>query len=1016
MPNRSCFVLPACFVLVSFPLWRATQSACAAEPSKPAALADEMIRLPFVEPDQAPKTFELQRDFSVELVVSEPAIGDPVDACFDEFGRMYVAEMHGYPYSSEPTKLFPKGGGKKDAGIIRLLQDTTGDGRMDRSVVFADKISWATSVCCWRGGVFVVAPPHVHYFKDTDGDEQADVREIVFSGLSRDNVQGLSNNLKWGLDNRIYFAGGTNGGKLEHRGKALGSYSGRDISFDPRTEAVEFVSGGSQFGHSKNNWGDRFVSSNSNHIQHVVYENRYLARNPYLAISGVRRTIAKGGAAAPVFRKSPPEPWRIVRTRRRVADPKYKNLPATERVATGFFTSATGVTIYRGDAYPEEFHGNAFIGDVGGNMVHRKTMTPKGASFVAARADQNIEFLTSTDTWFRPVNFVNAPDGTLLVLDMYRETIEHPYSIPEDIKAHLDLESGDNRGRIWRLVSPGMKRRPFANLGNDSAEQLVARLESDSGWTRDTAQRLLVERGDKSAVSALEQLVRSSQEPLARLHALYSLDGLGELKVPTLLIALDDADAHVREHAIRLCEQFADRDEELIDSLLAQADDDAYRVRYQLAYTLGSLHGEKAVEGLRRLAPSTAVDRDMRTAWLTSVADRTTRLCLALLKDTSFIGTPPAIPLLAELYRIEASKKKTDGSLRLLTAVVASEEPFQFKQHLVKALGEGLSRHGSSIPKLVADAKADEPTRKRIQSLFNAAVETIQNDRAPLDERRGAIGLLAFTTFETASNTLSDLLDPVSAPALQLAAVQALAEHDHADVGKQLIGAWRGFSPTLRGEVVDAMLSRIGRTQILLASVESGLVKRGEINRDKKQLLENHPNEKVRIRARKLFGAEVSSDRANVVSVFQKALELQGSTERGQKVYAKHCSVCHKLGDVGHQVGPDLASTKNKSPRDLLISILDPNREAQPTYTTYTVVTEAGKLYNGIIASETAGSITLRRAEGKQDVILRENIGSLVSNGISLMPNGLEKEVTVEQMADLIEFVKSIKPAEKKTP
>ncbi|MCH8830715.1 MAG: hypothetical protein IID45_14150, partial [Planctomycetes bacterium] len=352
-------------------------------------LAAQLPRIKPVEPKDALSTFTLQKGFRLELVAAEPMVSDPVDACFDENGRMYVAEMHGYPFSQESTRLNPKGGGKKNAGVIRLLEDTNGDGRMDKSVKFATGITWPTSVCCYRGGVFVLAPPHIHYFKDTNGDGKADVHKIVFSGFQRSNVQSVANNMKWTLDNRIALAGGRNGGTITANGKTVIRLGRIDMAFNPKTMAVEPLTGGVQFGHSLDDWGNRFVCSNSNHIQQVVFPDRYLRRNKSLAVPGAVRGIARGGPSAPVFRKSPAEPWRVVRTRRRVADPKMRaRLSRTERFAIGFFTSATGVTIYRGAAYPPEFHGNAFIGDVGGNLVHRKTMTPNRAVFSAARADR----------------------------------------------------------------------------------------------------------------------------------------------------------------------------------------------------------------------------------------------------------------------------------------------------------------------------------------------------------------------------------------------------------------------------------------------------------------------------------------------------------------------------------------------------------------------------------------------------------------------------------------------------
>ncbi len=197
-------------ILATMAIWssRAVGQNKPAKDEKP--LSEEIKRLPAVPADKAMSTFQFEKGFRFELFAAEPHVGDPVDACFDENGRMYVSEFHAYPYSAEKREQDPTGRGKKESGIIRLLEDTDGDGKADRSVVFADKLDWPLSVCCYEGGVFVLDPPHLLYFKDTDGDDKADIRKTVFTGFSRFNVQGVANNLKWGLDNRIWAATGSN--------------------------------------------------------------------------------------------------------------------------------------------------------------------------------------------------------------------------------------------------------------------------------------------------------------------------------------------------------------------------------------------------------------------------------------------------------------------------------------------------------------------------------------------------------------------------------------------------------------------------------------------------------------------------------------------------------------------------------------------------------------------------------------------------------------------------------------
>ncbi|QDT79692.1 Cytochrome c [Gimesia maris] len=1010
--NRKALYL-AVFCL-SFTVYSGSQFLTTVIAQKPLAnegdLSKRMKRVPPTEPQDTAQNFEVEHGFQMELVAAEPAVMDPVDACFDENGQMYVAEMRGYPYLPEQRPKYLPGPVRKNAGVIRLLKDTNGDGKMNKSYVFADNITWPTSVCCFKGGVYVIAPPYIYYFKDTDGDDKADVREIVFSGLPTNNVQGLANNMKWSLDNHIYFAGGSNGGSILKDGKEVIPKGRRDLKLNPETRELEALSGGSQFGHSLDDWGNRFVCNNSNHIQHVVFPSRYLKRNPYLAVPSVLRTAARRGAVARVFRRSPAEPYRVVRTARRVADPEFsKRLSITEKFATGYFTSATGVTIYRGGAYPEPFQGNAFIGDVGGNLIHRKTMESKGATHIASRADKQTEFVTSTDNWFRPVNFVNAPDGTLWVLDMYRETIEHPFSIPEDLKRYLDLESGHDRGRIYRLSHPDAKQFKGEKLGDMSIDQLVSQLDSPNSWNRETAQRLIWERQDKSAVEPLQNLFHSSKQSLARLHSLWALDGLHALNAEILNSALKDSVPGIREHAIRLAESHARMHPELAEKLLELTDDPNYRVQLQLAFSFGELNSDVAVSGLTKLINSENFDSDMQVAVLTSAAGIAGPLAVTFLRETSAELPDSKRSLVMELLKIAGANKNVGESLTVLKTISSDPRPLVQKQLILAALGEGLARRDTSLSSLFNDERLDAEAKHRLDKMIAEVIQIAGDEDRPIAERIAAIRLAGYFEFRVAGEILTDVLNPRSAPEIQLAAIEALARMGSENVSQSLLQNWSGFSPTVRAEVIDALLGSSGRIQHLLSAIKNQQVKMNEITRDKKELLTNHPHPSIRDQARNVFGNEVNPDRARVVQAYESALKYQGDVERGKQVYLKNCAACHKVGDQGFQVGPDLTSTKNKSDRDLLIAILDPSREAQANFNTYTIVTAQGKLITGMIAAETATSYTIRRAEGKQDIILRNNIDTLLSNGVSLMPNGLEKEINHQQMADVIAYIKSLK-------
>ncbi|HVW37717.1 MAG TPA: PVC-type heme-binding CxxCH protein, partial [Pirellulales bacterium] len=387
-------------------------------PENPAEIdySGELPRILPVEPADAIKTFKVQPGFRIEQLAAEPLVNDPVAMCFDEDGRLYVVEMRGY--SEEPDDMLSQ---------VRLLEDVDGDGRFDKSTVFADKLSWPTAVICYGGGVYIGDAPDIFYCKDTDGDGKADVRQKVFAGFGKSNVQGLMNTFAWGLDNRIHGATSSSGGKITPADDPQATpvtVNGRDFAFDPRTKEFATTSGGAQHGMSFDDWGRKFVCSNSDHIQQVMFEDRYLARNPYLSSPSPRLSIAADGPQAEVYRVSPVEPWRIVRTRLRASGAVPGVVEGGGRPA-GYFTGATGVTIYRGDAWPKQPYELAVVGDVGSNLVHRKKLEPNGLEFIAKRIDDKSEFVASTDIWFRPAQFANAPDGTLYIMDVYREVIEH---------------------------------------------------------------------------------------------------------------------------------------------------------------------------------------------------------------------------------------------------------------------------------------------------------------------------------------------------------------------------------------------------------------------------------------------------------------------------------------------------------------------------------------------------------------------------------------------------------------
>ncbi|HEV7222417.1 MAG TPA: PVC-type heme-binding CxxCH protein [Pirellulales bacterium] len=970
--------------------------------------AGELPRIPPVEPADALKTFRVQPGFRVEQLAAEPLVNDPVAIAFDEDGRLYVVEMRGY--SEQPKELLSQ---------VRLLEDVDGDGRFDKSTVFVDQLSWPTAVICYDGGVFIGDAPDILYCKDADGDGKAEIRKTVFTGFGKSNVQGLMNTFAWGLDNRIHGATSSSGGQIVPAGDekaAPATVNGRDFAFDPRTKAFAATSGGAQHGMSFDDWGRKFVCSNSDHIQQVMFEDRYLARNPYLSAPSPRKSIAADGPQAEVFRVSPVEPWRIVRTRLRASGAVPGIVEGGGRPA-GYFTGATGATIYRGDAWPKQPYELAVVGDVGSNLVHRKRLEPNGLEFVAKRIDEQSEFVASTDIWFRPAQFANAPDGTLYIMDVYREVIEHPDSLPPIIKKHLDLTSGRDRGRIYRIVPDGFKQRPQPHLGRASTAELVAALAHPNAWHRETAARLLFERQDRSAIGPLEKLSAESKSPLGRMHALYALAGLDALQPAGLLRALGDEHPGVREHAIKLAERILEPSPkgrgslsaELREKLLEMTEDENLRVRYQLAFSLGELKEAARLEALAKLARRDAGDRWMRLAIESSLAEGAGQVFAELAADAAFRGSPAGRLFLADLARQAGAANRESEIAAVLKALggVPSKEQAAAAA-IVRGLSEGLAQRGSPLGKVLASDPQGKAA-KVFAELLAAARKTAADAEQPPLARAEAVQTLSLGSFADGEQILTELLDSRQPQDVQVAALATLARYHEPGVAELVLAAWPALSPRLRVQAAETMFARPERILALLEAIAAGDVSAGDVDPARLKQLASHKDAAIRQQAEKLLAGLKLSRRQDVVDAHRDVLDMAGDAERGQAAFKKVCAACHKIGDVGYEIGPNLATLKARGAEAILVNMLDPSREVNPQYVNYSLITDDGRTITGMVAAETATSVTLKRAENAADTVLRIDIDELRGTGQSLMPEGVEKQLGKQEMADLIAYLLSLK-------
>lgn len=962
--------------------------------AEPELTAQDLPRLKPTVPADVMKTFSVRPGFHLELVAHEPLVVSPVAVDFDEYNRMFVVEM--IDYSERRDERLSR---------IRMLEDTNGDGVFDKSTVFAQDLPWATGVICAKGGIFVTASPDLIWFKDTNGDGKADERKVIYTGFAegrdRLNMQALPNSMHWGLDNRIHGATGPNGGILRNLvrpGDKPLDVNRRDFYFDTATFELSTEAGGGQNGLSFDSQGRRYATSNSRHLMAFLFDSRYAARNPLYTMPNPLVDIPADGPAAEVYRTSPDEAWRVIRTKWRV-DGTVKGVVEGGGRASGYFTGATGVTIYRGNVYPPEFQENAFIGDAGSNLVHRKRIRPDGAGLIAERAadEQKSEFIACSDNWFRPVNFANAPDGCLYIVDMYREVIEHPWSIPESIKKFVDLNSGNDRGRIYRVVPDGFKQPKLPALGKANTKELVAALAHPNGWYRDTAARLIYERQDKATTPLLEKSLKDSKYAYGRMHALYALNGLGSLSVTHILAAMKDSDALVREHAVKLSEKFLKplASNLLKDQLIALANDPSIDVRYQLAFTIGELPPSDRTDALIALAKRDGDDKWVRSAILSSMPEQPGFMLTALEKDTAFRTSASGQAVLQELLTLLGTSKSpqdVSSAIRFLTKTPVPEVYPYFQ-----AVGIGLQHAGSSF------AKADK------QGALNPVFRTARQDVASLsgDEAHqlACIRTLAYDPDSSSIRTLTGLLKRENSAPIQLAALTSLGSFNSTEVANGIIAHWNEMPLTARSTAAEILLKRTDYYSSILAALETGSIKPHDLSAAQAKRLREQKNPELKAKAEKLLAQSFAPKRDEVVKQFQSAVQLKGDATKGKQIYLERCVSCHRAEGEGHALGPDLVTVKTTGREKLLVNILDPNREVPPQFLGYAIETKDGESLMGLVVNESPASVTLRMAFGQETTVPRSKIAKMGSNGQSLMPEGLEAGLTSQDLANLLEFI-----------
>jgi putative membrane-bound dehydrogenase-like protein len=959
------------------------------------AAAQEFKIDPPKSPAESLKCIKVRPGFRVELMVAEPLVMDPIAFAFGPDGKLWVVEMGDYPLGVD--------GKNKPGGKIKYLEKTKPDGPYDKMTVFMDGLNFPTGVFPYRKGILVTCAPDIFYAEATKGTGKADKKEVLFTGFKEGNQQHRVNGLTWGIDNWIYGANGDSGGVIKSlkTGKTV-DIRGRDFRLKPETGEFEAVTGQSQFGRCRDDWGNWFGCNNSNPMFHFVLDDHYLKRNPHVLYPDPRVNVSITPGASQVFPISKP----LARF----------NSPQ----ALNHFTSACSTIIYRDTLFGKAFEGNAFISEPVHNLIHREIMKPKGVTFTSQRADdeQTSEFLASSDNWFRPTMIQVGPDGALWIADMYRYVIEHPEWIPKDWQKKLDLRAGHDLGRIYRVVPVDAKPRDVVRMDKLKPLDLIKKFESESSWERDTAAQLLQEmtaanwKISLDISKAIEDMASKSKSPQGRLHALYYPSNLlaGWWDAKYLTGFFNDPHPAIRKHALVMWEAALPRVGLRTPELLEKDPDS--QVRLQLAYSLGIMSICDAPRWASFLTRN-ADEPYITAAGLSSISKETwPDLREALLKSKKM-----PVPIFASVVRLARGFGAHQDLGKFFVHQLGSAEvlPKMEQMEMVASVLDGLDKSGVGLEKYLVGSD-NALVQQRLKDLYSNAVKIVQDPNSATNEKLVAIRLLSRGLGNDRDDyaTLESLLSPRTPHDAQSAAIRQIAQTFDPRVPIMLLRSWKSYSPTIRNQVLDSLLARPIWTHMVLDAIRKKDVLPNEIDAIRRQRFLQHKEAQVREEAAKIFASATNPDRRKITDLYWLQLPARADAANGAKLFAKSCATCHKLGDIGQNVGPDFASIGDKSPQGLLTAILDPNRAVEARYINYVASTKKGLIVTGILTSETSTSITLTANDGKQHQLLRNEIDELSSTGQSMMPEGLEKDLSPQDLADVIEHIRSNLPMAKR--
>lgn len=934
-------------------------------------------------PRESIECMKLSSRLPVSVVAAEPVIRDPVAIDFGLEGEVWVVEMPDYAKPVETDRADPE---PKGQGVVKRLVDRDADGKFESHTVFLSGLRFPTSVTTWKNGILVCDAPHVIYAEDTNADGVADQTETWLSGFATHNPHARVNSLQLGLDGWIYGSCGLFGGMIKTRRGQIVDLRGRDFRWNPETDQLEPATGRTQQGRARDDWDQWYGCDNSTLLRHYPIEDRLTKLNRHV----------------------PSPPTQVSPLQNPVTQTLFPNGDLVLFKLSGSAgrpTSACGLGFYRDVKLGKTFYGNAFTCEPVNQLIHRRVIRYSDGAPAAVRAsnEQDSEFLTSTDQWFRPVQIKTGPDGCLWLVDMYRYVIEHPRWIPESTQKDLDVFAGTKLGRVYRIGQRSTKNNGY-NLKTASDQELVRYASGSNGTLRDLATHYLVWKQRTDLIpELLERLPAASAA--ARSQILSIAVQLKRLDRETLISCLRDPDPLVQRQAIRFAEAFVD-DEPVRQILIERSASPNSMVRRQACWSLAHCTAPSATKHLISLWKKVHSEPYLRYAILSSIRESS----LATWRE--FIVT----------RRTQLVTAYLDPDL--LTSVLSHASATEWSEML-----DGLLKNQPASADLLVDPRfialtndwpGDRLTalvEHSLTEIFQSGIAQGQLQEIPLDKRTAAFKVLAniAAALKLKSDPFLEFLHPSVAVELQIAVGELLIEK-FPDQWQQVFLRVKRSTPVVRESCLAQWISTSAGRSFLLKQISGQPEIRIWVGQDLRRQWLQVATQEESLAFRQVFEITPPHKVSQLMKKYESATTGRGNLENGRRVFTENCAACHRMGLIGSSTGPDLGALANKSKKRLLRSVLDPSADIDAKYLPVVVNLNSGIQLSGLVTDESSASLVLQISENQSKTLLRKQIEEVRASNKSFMPDQFENKIDLAGMTDLLTFLMADLPTRKSFP